>query len=295
MTASAAAGAAVELFAPAKVNLFLHVTGRRADGYHLLDSLVVFAGVGDSLRLAAADDLSLTLDGPTAGALTVEADNIVLKAARLLARHAGIAPRAAIHLTKRLPVAAGIGGGSTDGAAALRGLRVLWGLSVPDADLAALGLQLGADLPVCLRGRPTRMEGIGEILSPASTLPPAWLVLVNPGVALSTPSVFKARAAGFSPPAPLTAAPATASALAAALLQRGNDLTAPAIALAPVIGDVLQAIDATPACLLSRMSGSGATCFGLFEDETAARAAAAQLAAAHPSWWTAPAPLVSRP
>jgi 4-diphosphocytidyl-2-C-methyl-D-erythritol kinase len=288
-------GAAVELFAPAKVNLFLHVTGRRADGYHLLDSLVAFAGVGDSLRITAADDLSLSLDGPTVGALAVDADNIVLKAARLLAKQAGIAPRAALHLTKRLPVAAGIGGGSTDGAAALRGLCVLWDLSPSDAELEAIGLQLGADVPVCLRGRPTQMAGIGEVLSSAPILPPAWLVLVNPGVALSTPSVFKARNAGFSASAPLIAAPATASALAAALALRGNDLTASAVALAPVIGEVLQAIKASPACLLSRMSGSGATCFGLFDDEQTARAAAAQLIAAYPGWWIAPAPLVSRP
>jgi len=280
------------IFAPAKVNLFLHVTGRREDGYHLLDSLVVFAGVGDSVAALPADDLRLSIDGPTAGNLAAESDNIVLKAARRLAEAAGVPARAALSLTKRLPIASGIGGGSADGAAALRALCALWKIAPSEAELAQIGLAIGADLPVCLRGRPTQMSGIGEQLADAPPLPPAWLLLVNPGVALATPPVFKARTGPFSQAAPLTEAPATAEALATALKQRRNDLEPAAITLAPVIFQVQQAIAAQSGCLLSRMSGSGATCFGLFAQAAEAEQAARALSAAHPDWWCAPAPIL---
>lgn len=279
--------------APAKVNLTLHVTGKRADGYHLLDSLVAFAGVGDTLELAAADGLTLTLAGPTAAALAADDDNIVLRAARALAAAAGIAPRAAITLTKRLPVAAGLGGGSADAAAALRGLTRLWGLNMAEGDLHALGLTLGADVPVCLAARPTTMTGVGEGLSPAPALPPAWLLLVNPRRPLSTPAVFKARTGGFSAPQPLTEPPTDAHALAVALAARRNDLTQAAISLEPVIADMLALIAAQPGCLLARMSGSGATCFGLFADAATAKPAAAALTATQPGWWIAAAPLLA--
>lgn len=293
---AAPGGALITETAPAKVNLSLHVVGKRADGYHLLDSLVAFADVCDVLTFRPADDLSLSLDGPMAARLDAEVansrDNIILRAAVALADWAGIAPRAAIALTKVLPVAAGIGGGSADAAAALRGLCRLWTLSPGPDDLARIGLTLGADVPVCLRGRATAMAGVGERLDPAPVLPPAWLVLVNPLVALSTPAVFKARRPDFSPAHPLTAAPADARALAAALAERRNDLTDAARSLAPVVGAMLDAIAATDACLLARMSGSGATCFGLYANETEARAAAATLSAAHPGWWIAPARLI---
>jgi 4-diphosphocytidyl-2-C-methyl-D-erythritol kinase len=282
-------------FAPAKVNLTLHVVGRRADGYHLLDSLVAFAGVGDSLTFAPAETLSLAIDGPMAKGLAAEPDNIVLKAARRLAEAAGIVPRAAITLTKRLPVASGIGGGSADGAAGLRGLAELWGLDLPTTELARIALTLGADLPVCLAGRPCRMGGIGEELHPAPALPPAWLLLVNPGLALSTPAVFKARSGPFSAAAPLSEPLPNAVALAQALRLRRNDLTAPAVSLEPMIGEVLAAIEASPACLLARMSGSGATCFGLFATEAEATNAAALLAEGQPNWWIAPAALLPSP
>jgi 4-diphosphocytidyl-2-C-methyl-D-erythritol kinase len=224
----------------------------------------------------------------------VEPDNIVLTAARALAAAAGVPAKAAITLTKVLPVASGIGGGSADGAATLRGLCVLWGLSPDEPQLARIGLSLGADLPVCLAGRPTQMSGIGEILTPSPALPPAWLVLVNPRVGLSTPAVFKARKAAFSSPAPLTEAPRDAAALAEALSSRRNDLTEPAVSLAPVVDDMLRAIAAQKDCLLARMSGSGATCFGLFSSQASADAAAAGLRAEHSAWWIAAAPLVSR-
>ncbi|SOD96094.1 4-(cytidine 5'-diphospho)-2-C-methyl-D-erythritol kinase [Caenispirillum bisanense] len=283
--------------APAKVNLSLHVVGRRDDGYHLLDSLIAFAGVGDTLTAAPAEDLALHVDGPfaeaLAAALPAGAENIVLKAARRLAEAAGIAPRARLTLTKRLPVAAGIGGGSADAAAALLALCRLWDVAPPREDLMALALGLGADVPVCLQGRAANVSGVGEGIIDAPTLPPAWLVLVNPLVAVSTPEVFRARRGRFNQAAPLTEAPADAAALAEALRARANDLTKAAVTLAPEIGTVLVDIGALPGCLLARMSGSGATCFGLFAAEAEARAAAAALAQTRPEWWSAAAPLLS--
>ena len=266
--------------APAKVNLFLHVTGRRADGYHLLDSLAVFPAVGDSLAYTPAETLTLTLDGPFAGPLQAESDNLVLRAARLLAARAGIVPRGALRLTKNLPVASGIGGGSADAAAALRLLASAW--RVPPADLG-LALELGADVPVCLAGRPCRMQGIGESLLPAPGLPPCGLVLVNPGIAVPTPAVFRARTGGFTAAAALPRAWSDAAAMAEGLRPLANDLEAPAIGIAPEIGTVLAALRTLPGSLLARMSGSGATCFALFADPAAAARAAAVLA--RPDWW----------
>lgn len=282
----------VTVFAPAKVNLTLHVVGKRDDGYHLLDSLVAFAGVGDTLDMEPADGLHLEMSGPTAGLIPTEGENIVLKAARLLAEAAGITAGARIHLTKRLPVAAGIGGGSADAAAALTGLIRLWHVTLPPERLGALALSIGADVPVCLAGKPTRMQGIGDVLSPAPALPPAWLVLVNPMIPLHTPAVFKARTGPFSPADPLVEAPKDAPALAAALAARRNDLTPPAVSIEPVVGQMLAAIAASPGCLLARMSGSGATCFGLYAEEAPARAAAEALQRAQPGWWVAPAALL---
>jgi len=282
----------ISVFAPAKVNLSLHVVGKRADGYHLLDSLVAFAGVGDTLDFTPAATLTLEVGGPTAGLIPSQGENIVLKAARLLAEAAGVTRGAAIRLTKRLPVAAGIGGGSADAAAALKGLMRLWDVTLPAERLAALALSIGADVPVCLAGRPMRMQGIGEVLEPAPALPAAWLVLVNPMVPLHTPPVFKARQGPFSAAEPLTQSPADARALAAALAARRNDLTQPAISIEPVVGEVLAALAAGEGCLLARMSGSGATCFGLYATEAEARAAATRLQAAWPGWWVAPAVLL---
>lgn len=267
-------------FAPAKVNLALHVLGRRADGYHLLDSLVVFAAVGDVLRAEPADALTLEVSGPFAAAL-FEPDNLVLRAARRLAETAGIVPRARLVLDKRLPVASGIGGGSADAAAALRLLARLWHLPPTPAELA---LALGADVPVCLDCMAARMSGIGESLAPAPRLPPCGLVLVNPGVAVATADVFRVRTGPFSDPLALPAGWPGAAAMAADLGRRGNDLEAPAVTLAPAIGTVLTALRALPGVLLARMSGSGATCFALFATAEEARAAAAGIA--RPGWWT---------
>ncbi|NEX46081.1 4-(cytidine 5'-diphospho)-2-C-methyl-D-erythritol kinase [Pseudotabrizicola algicola] len=278
-------GADCTEFAPAKINLTLHVTGQRADGYHLLDSLVVFADVGDQITVRAADSLRLEISGPQAAALPPSDDNLVLRAARLM----GVP--AAITLEKRLPVASGIGGGSADAAAALRALARLSARPLPtEAEV----LTLGADVPVCLKGRPVRMQGVGEVLTPVPDMPKAWLVLANPGVAVATPAVFRGLSRKDNPPMP-AALPAlrTAEALAAFLHGQRNDMEAAALALAPPIGTTTAALGAQTGCLLARMSGSGATCFGLFADAASAQTAARALQSAQPGWWVAAARLLS--
>ncbi|SUS07043.1 4-diphosphocytidyl-2-C-methyl-D-erythritol kinase [uncultured Defluviicoccus sp.] len=289
----AAATPPVVVEAPAKINLYLHVVGRRADGYHLLDSLAVFAGIGDTIEAAPAEALTLSIDGPFARELGNEEDNLVLRAAHALAAASGRPAAARIRLTKRLPVASGIGGGSADAAATLHALARLWRLDFEPAALAAIGLALGADVPVCVYGRSAFFAGIGEVVTPAPTLPPAWLVLVNPGIALPTPRVFKARSGGFSGPGRFAAGPADAAELAAVLKLRGNDLTEAAVHLAPVIGTVLAELEALPGALLTRMSGSGATCFALFAEQAAAETAAENLRTRQPGWWGAAAPLLA--
>jgi 4-diphosphocytidyl-2-C-methyl-D-erythritol kinase len=270
--------------APAKVNLFLHVTGRRADGYHLLDSLAVFGPSADLLSATSAEALSLTLGGPFGATLAAEPDNLVLRAARALAAEADCQAGAALHLEKHLPVASGIGGGSADAAAALRLLNRLWGCGLEPAALARIAAPLGADIPVCVASRPARMQGIGEMVSPAPALPECGLLLVNPRVPVATPAVFRARQGGFSAPAELPAAWPDAARMASDLAQLGNDLEAPALSLCPVIAEVLAALRAAPGCLLARMSGSGATCFGLFATAAAASAAARNMPG---DWWAA--------
>ncbi len=278
--------AAAEAAAPAKVNLALQVTGRRADGYHLLDSLVVFAEVGDRVRAAPAAELTLEIDGPEAAGLQGAADNLVLRAARLLAPGRG----ARLQLWKALPVASGIGGGSSDAAATLRGLAMLWGLPLPEP---AAVLRLGADLPVCLAAAPARMRGIGERLEPVPALPEAFLVLVNPRVQVATPAVFARLARRENPALPAPGPWPDAAALADWLRQTRNDLEPAALELAPAIGGALAALAAQPDCLLARMSGSGATCFGLFARRAAAEAAASAIRAAAPSWWVAASALLA--
>lgn len=272
----------LEEFGPAKVNLYLHVTGRRADGYHLLDSLAVFPAVGDWLSYAPAAALSLELDGSFATGLAAEPDNLVLRAARQLAAAAGVPAGGRLGLEKNLPVASGIGGGSTDAAAALRLLARAWKVQ---ADLPGIALGLGADVPVCLTRRTVRMTGIGETLLPAPALPEFGIVLVNPGFPVATAQVFRSRKPEFSPPPELPASWPDAAAMAAGLAALGNDLQAAAIAIAPGIGEVLQALGTLPGSLLTRMSGSGATCFALFGTPRAAAAAAATLQQQAPGWW----------
>ncbi|MEM6677391.1 MAG: 4-(cytidine 5'-diphospho)-2-C-methyl-D-erythritol kinase [Pseudomonadota bacterium] len=273
----------------AKVNLYLHLRGLREDGYHLLESLVVFPGLGDVLEVEDGPGLGLTLDGPFAWDLPADGDNLVLQAAERLAAAAGIArPRAALRLQKNLPVASGIGGGSADAAAALRLLSRSWGVEVPEA----LALALGADVPVCLACAPRLMEGIGERLSPAPALPPLWIVLVNPLVQVETRAVFREttekEGAAMAPPPPDGFAD-PGSALAWLATGR-NDLEPAARRLCPPVARVLDALSDAP---LARMSGSGATCFALYPEREAAMAKAAELRDGEPGWWTAAAPVMA--
>lgn len=278
----------VTVFAPAKINLYLHVTGRRADGYHLIDSLVAFADVGDRLTAEPAASLSLTVDGPQAAALAALGDdNLVLRSARLLAAHAGIAPHAALHLEKRLPVAAGIGGGSSDAATTLLALSRLWGLSLDKKELCELGVRLGADVPACVYRRAVWVSGIGERVEPAEPLPDAGILVANPRLTLPTAAVFAARRGGYCAPGRFAPMPRNAAELAVVLAARRNDLTDAAMRLVPQIGAALARLDRLPGSLLARMSGSGATCFALFLNRAGAEAARAVLAAAEPSWWCA--------
>lgn len=279
----------------AKVNLTLHVTGKRADGYHDLESLVAFCALHDTVAAEpepAGTGLSLRVVGPMAGGLAREGDNIMLRAARRLAGALGRDPDVRLTLIKRLPVASGIGGGSADAAATVRALIRLWGQRPSDTILSGITLGLGADVPVCFRGKAVTMTGVGEHLKPAPSLPSAGLVLVNPLKPLSTPSVFKARQGAFSRPNPLTDSPPSAEALADALRERRNDLTEPAEIVEPAIRTVLDALDASPGSLLARMSGSGATCFALYSNGTMAQRAAQTLSEGYRDWWIKPSCLV---
>jgi 4-diphosphocytidyl-2-C-methyl-D-erythritol kinase len=279
------------MLARAKINLYLHVLGRRADGYHLLDSLVVFAETGDEIAVAHSHALTLKITGPFARNLTADDDNLVLRGARGLRDLVGFNAGAEITLTKKLPVASGIGGGSADAAATLQALMALWTIEPDRKALERLALSLGADVPVCLAGRPCLMGGIGEEIRPVDVLPPAHLLLVNPGIATPTPAVFRARQGAFSAPGHWTEAPKDAQALAEALKARSNDLTEAAIRVTPEIQDVLDAISATGRCLLARLSGSGATCFGIYAAAAEAEAARRAIHAANPAWWAVAAPI----
>lgn len=271
--------------ARAKINLYLHVSGKRADGYHCLDSLIVFASLGDTIDVEASDDLALTIEGPFAAGLPVDQNNLILQAAMSLAQAAGIRPRARIKLRKTLPVAAGLGGGSADAAATLLALRALWRLSIDDVVLHRLAAGLGADVPVCLTDRPSLVGGIGHEVRPAPPLPPFALLLVNPGQAVSTAAAFEGLPDTFRSSRPWREHTDRTAALAQALAERRNDLEPAARRLAPVIGEVIEAVAALPHCRLARMSGSGATCFGLFDNLAQAQSAAGTLAAARTSWW----------
>ncbi len=287
-------------FAPAKVNLTLHVTGQREDGYHLLDSLVMFADVRDRLDIFSANTLSLTVEGPMADGVPADMANSILKCAQLFKPQDD---GAAFLLTKNLPASAGIGGGSADAAAAFRGLLDHWGPKAPETlfhkgfDPAELSAEetskisaqlkdLGADVPVCLFSRTARMQGIGEKLSFYRSLPSLNAVLVNPGIAVSTPAVFKELKSKKNGPMPTPPQHfGRTKDLIAWVADQRNDLQRPAVTLFPEIGYVLRALEFSNGCKLSRMSGSGATCFGLYENERFAQAAATRLTQLHPDWW----------
>ncbi|OCP36986.1 4-(cytidine 5'-diphospho)-2-C-methyl-D-erythritol kinase [Ensifer sp. LC163] len=286
------AGFALTRTAPAKINLALHVVGQRADGHHLLESLVTFADRGDRVGLTPSDEDRFTLSGPFAAELsTTGADqggNLVLKARDLLRQalaSQGIdTPPVHIHLEKNLPVASGIGGGSADAAATLRGLLDLWRTSIEPGSLAALALELGADVPMCLDGRPLVARGIGEKITPAEELPSFPIVLVNPLVAVSTPVIFRTLEKKINPPLAMPVGLISPAAWLAAMAAMRNDLEPPARLLQPIIGGVSDALTTTGAALV-RMSGSGATCFGLFDSDESAQRAAHTLSAAHPEWY----------
>jgi len=266
------------MLAAAKINLALHITGQRKDGYHLLDSLVCFADVGDIVTARGAGQLSLSVTGPRARDLPQGGDNLVLKAAQCFGSDLG----AAILLDKRLPVASGIGGGSADAAACLRVLSRLWDLPMPTPEAQ---LALGADVPACVAGHTLRMTGIGDRITPVGNMPKFDAVLINPGVALPTHQVFQALGKKTNPPLePFPASTRREDWLSWIKRQR-NDLEAPALQIAPVMIECLTAMHETDGCDLVSMSGSGATCFGIYSSPKQARAAAMQITAYHPQWW----------
>ena len=281
----------VDVFAPAKINLTLHVTGQRADGYHLLDSLVTFASVGDRLEIKPGNALSLTVEGPEAAGVPADMDNLALRAAALVQQDG-----AALRLEKHLPSASGIGGGTADAAAAWRGMVCLDdaradALASAARDVLGQHLEvlsrLGADVPMCVACKPVRARGIGDQLD-VVPLPTLYAVLVNPRLPVSTPSVFKALSSKTNPPMPDSLPEfADAAALIDWLGDMRNDLEPPALTVQPAIADVLGVLAAQEGCGLARMSGSGATCFGLFETEAAAKEAARGLYDAYPDWWVA--------
>ena len=281
--------------APAKINLTLRLIGRRSDGYHDIESLVAFAGIADDLTFFPGEPLALQVDGPTADQAGEIADNLVLKAARGLATRVPGLKTGRFLLTKRLPVAAGVGGGSSDAAAALRLLARVNSLRFDDARLIETGCATGADVPVCIDPRARIMRGIGDVLSAPLAIAKLAAVLVNPEVPVATKEIFgmlgldkgEQRAARTADPVDLS----TPDLLLAYMRDHANDLEQAAIALQPVIADALAALTAQSGCRIARMSGSGATCFGLFESPRAAEAAAANLARARPTWWVCPTTL----
>ena len=283
--------AAVSGLAPAKVNLFLHVGPLEADGYHPLASLVVFADVGDRLTVERAERLSLAVTGPFAGALDGEGDNLVLRAVRALGAAAGIGePGLRITLDKQLPVAAGLGGGSSDAGAALKLARDALGLPLDDGALAEIAAGIGADGPMCLHARAAWAEGRGDVLTFEDGLPPLPALLVNPGVSSSTGAVYRAFDDGATGAANRPGPPSAwdLSSVIDWLAAQRNDLQAPAVSLAPAIGEALAVTADLPGARLTRMSGSGATVFALFDTAAAAGAAGEALSARHPDWWVRP-------
>jgi 4-diphosphocytidyl-2-C-methyl-D-erythritol kinase len=273
----------------AKINLALHVTGQRQDGYHLIETLVTFADKGDRLVFRSSDMDRFTVDGPYSSHLVADSQTNLVVRARDLVRQDFLsrgfaAPAVAIHLTKNLPIASGIGGGSADAAATVRGLQRLWGCDLSAEALDSLALSLGADVPMCMAGRPLLARGIGDQIEAASDLPSFAMVLVNPLAGVSTPQVFRLLETKTNPPIAPFAAPSGSRQWLETICNLRNDLEAPARQLEPLITVVLEALGETGA-LLVRMSGSGATCFGIYADAPAAEEAALLLEKKHPDWY----------
>ncbi|MFA4995432.1 MAG: 4-(cytidine 5'-diphospho)-2-C-methyl-D-erythritol kinase [Bdellovibrionales bacterium] len=275
-------------FAPAKLNLYLHITGRQANGYHDLDSIVAFASIGDEIAVRSGKGFRFEITGPQAAALENEdvETNLAVKAARSLAEMTGHSLDATMVLVKKLPIASGIGGGSSDATASLRALAKLWGLKADDPRIMQAAAKHGQDVPVCLKIENTYMTATGVM--PAPKLPRADIVLINPNKGLPTPAVYKEFREGgykFSPLSQFEKKPASVGELVAMLKLRGNDLYAPALKMMPEIGEILSVLEASGECLLARMSGSGASCFGIYPDAMAAKSAAAQIRAQRLRWW----------
>ena len=284
----------LSITAPAKINLYLHLTGIRDDGYHLIDSLVVFASVHDIIMIEPANNLTLINRGPFGKGLPTTSDNLVMCAAEKLQNLSGITDGAKITLTKNLPIASGIGGGSSDAAAAIKGLIRHWGIHLSLNDLSGLALRIGADVPICLFGQAAFMGGIGEQIDPIYKLPEAPMILVNPRINIPTQRIFKAHKADFSLANRFDPAPANFHNLIGLLKDnRKNDLTESALQAEPIIGDVLRHIRITRGCQLARMSGSGATCFGLYHTQAEADEAAKVIKKSHPKWWVVATRLVN--
>ncbi|ESY00473.1 4-(cytidine 5'-diphospho)-2-C-methyl-D-erythritol kinase [Mesorhizobium sp. LNJC405B00] len=274
--------------APAKINLALHVTGRRADGYHLLESLVVFTRFGDRVEIEPADADRFSVSGRYATSVPIDDSNLVVKAREALRRQAGQqrTPPVAIRLEKNLPIASGVGGGSSDAAAVLQGLVRTWGLDIGEAELSRIGLTLGADVPMCLAAKPLVARGVGDELSPIADFPALALVLVNPGVAVSTPDVFNALEKRDNEGLPPLPRGFDFHGVRNWLEITRNDLEEPAQAIQPPIGRALSLLNRAGSGF-SRMSGSGATCFGLFETGNVAKRAAAEIRSREPEWFVA--------
>jgi 4-diphosphocytidyl-2-C-methyl-D-erythritol kinase len=280
------------IFAPAKINLFLHVTGRRADGYHLLDSLVVFADAGDQITLEPADEFSLTVQGPFAGAVPAFAPgederhaNLVVRAGRIMAQLYKRDLAVRVTLTKNLPAGAGLGGGSSDAAAMIWGLMEFWGLEQPPDGLAEVILKLGSDIPVCLPCSTALMRGTGDIVIPVPSFPEIPAVLIYPGRPCPTPAIFARFSGTFREPITLRESFDTPRTAIEYLATLGNDLYPAARMVVPEIDNVLNTLRVQNGCLLARMSGSGSACFGLFDDHESAATAAAEIARDNPDWW----------
>lgn len=271
--------------ARAKVNLSLHVIGQRMDGYHLLDSLVIFTEIGDTIEVSESNEISLSIEGPFASALKETKSNLVLDAARLI-QNTNNPVGANIKLIKRLPVASGIGGGSADAAATIRALCKLWGQTIPSTELL---ITLGADLPVCMSSELTQMTGIGEKLTRIGPAPMLDMLLVNPGISVPTERVFKGLESKYNPGLESKMPdPFDTDSWIDWLVRQRNDLELPAVNLAPDIAKVLASLNDASGCRLARMSGSGATCFAIFSDQNARDEAAKSLSRKHPNWWMAP-------
>ncbi|WP_262691080.1 4-(cytidine 5'-diphospho)-2-C-methyl-D-erythritol kinase [Kordiimonas aestuarii] len=279
-------GQSVRVTAPAKVNLFLHITGRRDDGLHLLESLFVFTNNGDTITVTHGESLSFSLVGPFSGALDAGGDNLVMKAAAALAHAAGIKAKATITLEKNLPVAAGIGGGSADAAATLLALNRFWRLDWPLEKLAPIALSLGADVPACLYNKPLYVQGVGEKLTPVDLGFTAGMLLVNPNRELSTPAVFNAFRDAATPfDAPMAGGSKPWQTVEGLQNDTQNSLQQPAISACPDIQGVLDYLIAIPGVKLARMSGSGATCLALFDNKAEAEAAKTRGEKTKPEWW----------